>query len=147
MSSLTPPSPNWGLPASPRSNRGPPSPYGLPPSPRPDRHELPRLETDFRYDMNKHSATSEKSQPSFVDSRVRRQDSLIFVNATIPISPTSSTSLESPHGAPMDGLAPRRRSPLARLFCCFGREERARRRAARFTDYEKVGEASHWSEY
>ncbi|KAF2658190.1 hypothetical protein K491DRAFT_577072, partial [Lophiostoma macrostomum CBS 122681] len=124
-------------------------PYtSLPPSPRPDRHDLPQLNTNIRYDSAPPSATSERPQrQAFVDRRERRQDSLIFVNATIPLSPTSSTSLHSPREDPLDGLAPRKRSPIARLFCCFGREERARRKATRFTEYEKVGEPCHWSEY
>jgi hypothetical protein len=47
---------------------------------------------------------------------------------------------------PFEGLAPRRRNGFARLFCCFGREERARRRVVRETEYEKVGEKCHWTE-
>jgi hypothetical protein len=34
-----------------------------------------------------------------------------------------------------------------RLFCCFGREERARRKVLKETGFEKVGEMGHWSEY
>ncbi|KZM18613.1 uncharacterized protein EKO05_0000666 [Ascochyta rabiei] len=77
----------------------------------------------------------------------RNQDSLIFINATIPLSPASSTSNDSSSDTLLDGLAPRKRSGFARLFCCFGREERARRRALRATQFEKVGEKCHWSEY
>jgi hypothetical protein len=76
----------------------------------------------------------------------RNRDSLIFINATIPLSPSSTASSPSKEN-PYDGLAPRKRSGLARLFCCFGREERARRRIVRDTEFEKVGEMGHWSEY
>lgn len=86
----------------------------------------------------------------FRDTRVRNADSMIFVNATIPLSPVSTTSDRSAleeREAPFEGLAPRKRNGLARLFCCFGREERARRRAQRFAEYEEVGTGGHWSEY
>jgi hypothetical protein len=86
---------------------------------------------------------SEKTPQSVIDTRHRRRDSMIFVNATIPLSPASSINSESP----FDGLAPRKRSAFARLFCCLGREERNRRRAMRSMEYEKVGEKCHWTEY
>ncbi|KAF2004683.1 hypothetical protein P154DRAFT_36289 [Amniculicola lignicola CBS 123094] len=83
------------------------------------------------------------------ERRIRNQDSLIFVNATIPLSPTAPNHQENT-SAPYDGVAPRKRSGFARLFCCFGREERARRRAVRMEwnnmSYEKVGEDIHWTE-
>ncbi|KAF2801001.1 hypothetical protein K505DRAFT_320105 [Melanomma pulvis-pyrius CBS 109.77] len=137
---------------------------GLPANPRAQRQMLYPLDTS----MSMGSAPSQHSQHSsysslppppytptekpsrqvFIDPRVRNADSLIFANATIPLSPTSSTSSDSQsQSQPLNGLAPRKRNGFARLFCCFGREERARRRFARDNDYEKVGGDLHWSEY
>ncbi|KAH7128632.1 hypothetical protein B0J11DRAFT_275403 [Dendryphion nanum] len=135
MSGLTPPTPSnpfVGLPASPR------------PSSRPTLSPL-----DTSSNMSTRSSTSEKTlQGSFNDNRERRRDSLIFVNATIPLSPPNYPVYQPQTQAPFDGLAPRKRNAFARLFCCFGREERARRNInMRFTEYEQVGEKNHWSEY
>lgn len=131
------------------------SPFGgLPASPRANRQMLSPIDTTF--------STSEESRchteppPPYTDAspntlasarQHRNRDSLIFINATIPLSPSSSTSSSPIKENPYDGLAPRKRSGLARLFCCFGREERARRRVIRETEFEKVGEAGHWTEY
>ncbi|KAF2245467.1 hypothetical protein BU26DRAFT_508118 [Trematosphaeria pertusa] len=131
----------------------PNSPYGLPSSPRAIRQTLAPLDTSLRPmtspGPSPYLASEKRSpQPSpqpFVDTRQRNRDSLIFINATIPLSPASSSE-NSFKEEPFDGLAPRKRTGLARLFCCFGRQERARRRATRFTEYEKVGEKCHWSE-
>ncbi|KAF2010276.1 hypothetical protein BU24DRAFT_54944 [Aaosphaeria arxii CBS 175.79] len=118
----------------------------LPASPRPMRQTLPSLKTDLVDNETASSPAQEKGYAATSNSnRPRRQDSLIFMNATIPLSPTSPLS-ENNHG-PYDGLVPRKRSGLARLFCCFGREESARRRAMRSMDFEKVGERQHWTEY
>lgn len=124
----------------------PKSPFGgLPSSPRPDRQMLYPINTNLRCDSATPSSTSEKASPEvFVDTRKRNRDSLIFVNATIPLSPASSVDSRE---LPYDGLAPRKRNAFARLFCCLGRQERARRRAMRSLEYEKVGEKCHWTEY
>jgi hypothetical protein len=104
---------------------------------------LSPLDTSFScdsppaYTLSPYSSTSEKHAPKVVD---------IFANATIPLSP-SSTSSSPIKENPYEGLAPRKRSGLARLFCCFGREERARRRVNRSMEFEKVGENCHWTEY
>jgi hypothetical protein len=120
----------------------PPSPYaGLPASPRATRQALSPIDTSF----STHSTLQEQSMTPYSDKTARSRSSLIFANATIPLSPSSTAS--SPRENPYEGLAPRKRSGLARLFCCFGREERARRRVVRDTEYEKVGVAGHWSEY
>ena len=128
----------------------PNSPCGLPSSPRAIRQTLPTLNTNLRPTTSPSlytDTTPEKlSSQSFLDSRSRNRDSLIFVNATVPLSPVSSTESMDYKEQPFGGLAPRRRNGLARLFCCFGREERARRRATRDTEYEKVGEKCHWTE-
>lgn len=131
----------------------PNSPFGLPSSPRATRQPLTPINTTMLssapaggpspYSDNM-SAASEKSS-TFIDTRQRNRDSFIFTNATIPLSPQASPSMEYKE-QPFDGLAPRPRNGLARLFCCFGREERARRRAMRSLEYEKVGEKCHWSE-
>jgi hypothetical protein len=114
------------------------SPYaGLPASPRTTRQALSPIDTSF-------STHPEQTTP-YSDKTARSRSSLIFANATIPLSPSSTAS--SPRENPYEGLAPRKRSGLARLFCCFGREERARRRVVRETEYEKVEVAGHWSEY
>ncbi|KAH7371343.1 hypothetical protein BKA66DRAFT_424140 [Pyrenochaeta sp. MPI-SDFR-AT-0127] len=136
MSSLPPCSPT-GLPSSPRANR--------------QMQALSPLDTSFSSDGSRtpspYSGASEKPSPqSLVDTRHRNHDSLIFINATIPLSPASSTSSLQKE-EPYEGLAPRKRSGFARLFSCFGREERARRRVTRATEFEKVGESCHWTEY
>lgn len=133
---------------------------GLPSSPRSQRENLSPLDTTMsnHNSPSTHSAYSDltsspysfhekSSRKAFMDPRVRNHDSLIFANATIPLSPTSSTSSSEPLDRPMNGLAPRKRNGFARLFCCFGRDERARRRFARENDFEKVGNDRHWSEY
>ncbi|KAJ4289084.1 hypothetical protein N0V90_011426 [Kalmusia sp. IMI 367209] len=129
----------------------PHSPYGLPSSPRASRPGLSPLDTSFRpmtsagYSDASASPNEKHSAHSFTDNRQRRRDSLIFVNATIPLSPPASPP-SAYKEEPLSGLTPRRRNPFARLFCCLGREERARRRAAWADEYEKVGEKRHWSE-
>jgi hypothetical protein len=128
----------------------PNSPYGLPASPRATRSGLTPLNTSFRFPPPRSTSSTpspnEKRSPhSFIDSRPRRRDSLIFVNATIPLSPPPSppsTFRENP----FEGVTPRRRNPFARLFCCLGREERARRRAVWADEFEQVGEKRHWTE-
>ncbi|KAH7385334.1 hypothetical protein DE146DRAFT_759580 [Phaeosphaeria sp. MPI-PUGE-AT-0046c] len=130
----------------------PPSHYGLPASPRADRQMLLPIDTTFSLDQSRSHTEppppySDASPQTLSSARQHRnRDSLIFINATIPLSP-SSTSSSPIKENPYDGLAPRKRSGLARLFCCFGREERARRRVIRETEFEKVGEAGHWTEY
>jgi hypothetical protein len=127
------------------------SPYGLPTSPRANRPMLSPIDTTFSANQSQTptnlSPYSDKSSVrTLVEPRHHRnQDSLIFINATIPLSPSSTSS--SRKADPYEGLTPRKRSGFARLFCCFGREERARRRVARDTEFEKVGEAGHWTEY
>jgi len=69
----------------------------------------------------------------------------IFADATIPLSPVTSNPYAKEN--PYAGLAPRKRTGFARLFCCLGREERARRRADRHLEFVKVGEDVHWTEY
>lgn len=130
----------------------PNSPFGgLPTSPRAFRTPLEPINTSLRPATSVGTSpysdsVSEKQSPqSFTDNRQRRRDSMIFVNATIPLSPEASPVMKYEE-QPFDGLAPRPRNGLARLFCCFGREERARRRAQRFAEYEKVGEKCHWTE-
>ncbi|CAI6330496.1 unnamed protein product [Periconia digitata] len=135
MSALPPNSPFGGLPSSPRAFRQTLDPINT--SLRPATSGNPSPYTD--------SASEKQSPQSFIDNRQRNRDSLIFANATIPLSPNASPIMEYKE-QPFDGLAPRPRNGLARLFCCFGREERARRRAMRFAEYEKVGEKCHWTE-
>ncbi|EOA86262.1 hypothetical protein ACJQWK_11815 [Exserohilum turcicum] len=116
---------------------------GLPASPRANRHmqTLSPLDTSFPLDKphasSPLSANSEKPAP--------KRD--IFAEATIPLSPVSSTSSSPYKENPFEGLEPRKRSGFARLFCCLGREERARRRMNRHMEFEKVGEKCHWTEY
>jgi hypothetical protein len=150
---------------------GPPpiSPYGLPTSPRANREMLAHIETTFpaksltpdsalssnptysekstSYSANPSPYSDKASPQSLIDTRHRNRDSLIFINATIPLSPTSSSSSSTLRENPYAGLTPRKRSALGRLFRCFGRQERARRRVVRDTEFEKVGEAGHWTEY
>ncbi|KAG9198608.1 hypothetical protein G6514_009784 [Epicoccum nigrum] len=139
-----------------------PRPVGLPQSPRATRPTLSPLDTTFPLpDTSRPSSSSstpssssetlasqstQSTTPPYTRGH-RNADSLIFINATIPLSPASSTSNDSSHDGLLDGLAPRKRSGLVRLFCCFGREERARRKVLRETQFEKVGEKCHWSEY
>lgn len=124
------------------------SPYGLPTSPRANRPMLSPINTGFPSNQSRTpSPYSDASSPAtLVETRHRNHDSLIFINATIPLSPSSTSSSPSKEN-PYEGLTPRKRSGLARFFCCFGREERARRRIMRETEFEKVGEAGHWTEY
>ncbi|KAF2639606.1 hypothetical protein P280DRAFT_42059 [Massarina eburnea CBS 473.64] len=120
---------------------------GIPSMPRATRQTLAPLDTTLRPTTSPSpspyaDSVSEKTSPqNFSDNR---QGNDIFANATIPLSPTTSPSMVYKE-QPFDGLTPRRRNGLARLFCCFGREERARRRM-RFTEFEQVGEKRHWSE-
>ncbi|KAH7562920.1 hypothetical protein J3E72DRAFT_313999 [Bipolaris maydis] len=119
------------------------SPSGLPSSPRANRQMelLSPLDTSFTPSVSQtsspYSSTSEKQTPKRVD---------IFADATIPLSPISTTSSMSKEN-PYAGLEPRKRSGLARLFSCLGREERARRRMNRSLEFEKVGDKCHWTEY
>ncbi|KAF1976589.1 hypothetical protein BU23DRAFT_565742 [Bimuria novae-zelandiae CBS 107.79] len=128
----------------------PKSPYGLPNSPRATRQALSPLDTSFpptpaRYSDSSASANEKESAHSFTQGRLRRRDSLIFANATIPLSPPLSPP-SAYRENPFEGVTPRRRNPFARLFCCLGREERARRRALWADEFEKVGEDRHWTE-
>lgn len=128
---------------------------GLPSSPRVNRQMLLPLNTTFQIqDSTQHNTPSSSSETLASHSermtphtRHRNRDSLIFANATIPLSPVSSTSGESSSDTLLDGLTPRKRNGFVRFFCCFGREERARRRVLRETGFEKVGEKCHWTEY
>ncbi len=132
-----------------------PAPYGLPHSPRANLQMLLPLDTSFLSQdspspLSSSETLASRSQEPIPSTRHRHQDSIIFINATIPLSPASSTSNDSTSEALSGVLRPRKRSGFAgfaRLFCCFGREERARRRVLRATQFEKVGEKSHWSEY
>jgi hypothetical protein len=157
------------------SGSDPLSPYGLPTSPRANRQMLSPLSTSFPVrahrphtshvprsatptsGLSSHptsalsshppSSDSEKTPyPEYINTRHkhnRRRSSLIFVNATVPLSPSSTYSTQED---PFEGLKPRKRSALGRFFCCFGKEERARRRVVRETQFEKVGEVGHWTE-
>ncbi|KAL5419697.1 hypothetical protein PMIN03_000301 [Paraphaeosphaeria minitans] len=134
------------MPASPIS------PYGLPPSPRATRPGLSPIVTTFRTTPPSYSdvtpSPNEKASAqsySFTDTRPRRRDSDIFANATIPLSPPPSPPSACKE-SPFEGVTLRRRNPLARLFCCLGREERARRRAMWADEFEQVGEKRHWTE-
>ncbi|KAL5114079.1 hypothetical protein ACEQ8H_008056 [Pleosporales sp. CAS-2024a] len=125
---------------------------GLPASPRADGHVLSPISTlcPSNASSTKPSPYADTSPRTIVETQYRRRDSLIFANATIPLSPSSSSSSTSSSPSkenPYQGLAPRKRSAFARLFCCFGREERARRRVLRETEIQKVGDMGHWSEY
>ncbi|KAF3048372.1 hypothetical protein E8E12_011738 [Didymella heteroderae] len=126
-------------------------PTGLPTSPRANRQMLLPLDTTFRAQDSTPSSSSEtlasQSEQTSPNTRLRNRNSLIFANATIPLSPVSSTSDESSSDTLLDGLTPRKRNGFVRFFCCFGREERARRRVLRETQFEKVGEKCHWTEY
>ncbi|KAF2684047.1 hypothetical protein K458DRAFT_303623 [Lentithecium fluviatile CBS 122367] len=128
----------------------PNSPCGLPSSPRAIRQALPTLNTNFRPTTSpgrySDNTPEKQSASTFIDTRQRNRDSLIFVNATIPLSPASPSDSMEYKEQPFDGLVARRRNGFARLFCCFGSEERARRRAMRGMEYEKVGEKCHWTE-
>jgi hypothetical protein len=128
---------------------------GLPASPRSPRQMLYPIDTGMSMNSpsEKHSSYTPSpygtpreipSRQVFLDPRTRSPESMIFANATVPLSPTSSNV--SSEGKALDGLAPRKRNGFARLFSCFGRDERARRRIARENDFQKVGEVSHWSE-
>lgn len=124
----------------------PNSPYGLPASPRATRPGLSPLDTSFRHAPYTDSASPrEKTATNFIDNRPRRRDLDIFANATIPLSPPPSPP-STFKDSPFEGVTPRRRNPFARLFCCLGREERARRRAAWADEFEQVGEKRHWTE-
>ncbi|KAF1946959.1 hypothetical protein EJ02DRAFT_393463 [Clathrospora elynae] len=120
------------------------SPTGLPSSPQANRQMqmLSPLNTSFLSNQSPppYSASSSlgKRTPQLID---------IFANATIPLSPKSSTSSLPSKDNPYKGLEPRKRSGLARLFCCFGREERAQRRVERSLEFEQVGKDCHWTEY
>ncbi|KAF3044972.1 hypothetical protein E8E11_007302 [Didymella keratinophila] len=126
-------------------------PSGLPTSPRANRPMLLPLETTFQTQDSTPSSSSDTlashSEQTTPNTRVRSRDSLIFANAIIPLSPVSSTSDRSTSDTLLDGLTPRKRNGFVRFFCCFGREERARRRVLRETQFEKVGEKCHWTEY
>lgn len=138
----------------------PQSPHGLPASPRANRQMalLTPLDTSIPTSPSPYSGSTEGSSspastlvappPTSTARHHRNADSLIFINATIPLSPASSThSSLHKHSSPYDGLAPRKRSGFARFFSCLGREERSRRRVARETEFVKVGEDVHWTEY
>ena len=122
---------------------------GLPSTPRAKRETVTTVVTVMEDDL--HSAASsftlvnEKPRQMFVDTRPRNHDSIMFANATIPVSPTDSDCSDAQDA--MNGLQPRPRNGFARLFCCFGREARARRRYERENYYEPAGKKLHWSEY
>jgi hypothetical protein len=118
-------------------------PLGLPTSPRANRQMAMLSPLNTSFSSNSTSAQPWTPSPSPYSSNPQKPID-IFANATIPLSPSSSTSSSQ---NPYEGLEPRKRSGLARLFCCFGREERARRRVDRSRGFEKVGEMGHWSEY
>jgi hypothetical protein len=130
-------------------------PMGLPTSPRANRQMLSPLDTSFPLQTSTQGSTPSSSSETLAShseqttthTRLRSRDSLIFANATIPLSPVSSTSNDSTTDGLLDGLTPRKRNGLVRFFCCFGREERTRRRVMRETQFEKVGEKCHWTEY
>jgi hypothetical protein len=132
---------------------------GLPASPRSPRQMLYPIDTGMSMNSptGKHSSYTPSpygtpreipSRQVFLDPRTRSPESMIFANATVPLSPTTSSNGSSrSEGKALDGLAPRKRNGFVRLFCCFGRDERARRRIARDNDFQKVGDVHHWSEY
>ncbi|KAF1832058.1 hypothetical protein BDW02DRAFT_571468 [Decorospora gaudefroyi] len=102
---------------------------------------LSRLDTSFS------SHSPERPSPYSSTSEKQYRDSPdIFASATIPLSP-ASTSWSPRKENPYAGLEPRKRNAFARLFCCLGREERARRRVVWATEFETVGDKVHWSEY
>ncbi|KAJ4987071.1 hypothetical protein SVAN01_07487 [Stagonosporopsis vannaccii] len=121
------------------------TPSGLPHSPR----QTLTLHTTFpsQSTASGNNTPSSSTTTLYTPRRQRSVSSLIFANATIPLSPASSFSNDSTADALLEGLRPRKRSGLVRFFCCFGREERARRRVLRETGFEKVGLDGHWSEY
>lgn len=150
MSSLTQ-TLSVGLPRSPRANHHTLLPLDISVSSQDSTSSTsfdstPSSSQDSTPSSSSETLASQSRQPRSA-TRHRNRDSLIFINATIPLSPASSTSNESSSEALLDGLGPRRRNGFVRFFCCFGREERARRRVVRETQFEKVGEKSHWSEY
>lgn len=145
MASLTPPlSPYPSLPKSPRANR----------------EMLYPIDTNLSSSCcscSCHTYKSTTSSPvsnqtlyppaAYLDNRTRHNESLIFADATIPTSPASSTSSGIAKEVFQLGAAPRKRLGFARLFSCFGQEQRARRRAARKREvYEKAGVGVHWTE-
>lgn len=77
------------------------------------------------------------------------RSSLLFATAILPPSPSPVSPSPPPTEDPFAGLAPGRRNAFTRLLCCFGREERARRRVMWESrgGFEKVGEGGHWSEF
>ncbi|KAF2193284.1 hypothetical protein K469DRAFT_552627 [Zopfia rhizophila CBS 207.26] len=123
-------------------------PCGLPKSPRPNKMLLPidttipNPSSQCGYGAPSSAGTCEKTlQPQFVDTRKRNRDSLIFINATIPLSPASSISKEYSDRSSLD--SERKRSGLARLFgWCFGGAERRRNRYAEFEEVKSC----HWTE-
>ncbi|RMZ70103.1 hypothetical protein GMOD_00000157 [Pyrenophora seminiperda CCB06] len=128
------------------SSYPPLSPSGLPSSPRVNRQMqmLSPIETSYSDTTPRNSSSSPNPTTS---EKPKARD--IFAEATIPLSPATSASSSGSYNKedPYAGLAPRKRSGFARLFCCLGREERARRRADRHLEFVKVGEEVHWTEY
>ncbi|KAF2472970.1 uncharacterized protein BDR25DRAFT_341738 [Lindgomyces ingoldianus] len=142
------------------SSYSPRSPFGLPQSPRPNGMLSPGMLSPInttlsspsspRYDSGATSPTnqalSEKGpQPIFIDTRQRRRESMIFVNATIPLSPRSSIALGDRSDTQSLREPPRKRRGIARLFCCFSSEARERRKRQRYMDFERM-EDVHWTE-
>ncbi|EDU48035.1 hypothetical protein PtrSN002B_005162 [Pyrenophora tritici-repentis] len=117
------------------------SPTGLPSSPRVNRQMQMLSPVETYSDTTPRNSSS--SPDAMTSEKPKARD--IFADATIPLSPATSTS--SSEENPYAGLAPRKRNGFARLFCCLGREERARRRADRHLEFVKVGEEVHWTEY
>ncbi|KAI8941648.1 hypothetical protein NX059_002861 [Plenodomus lindquistii] len=126
-------------------------PIGLPSSPRPTLTPLTTTFPPRTYQPSSPFSTTSSTTTLVAPSR--SPSSLIFINATIPLSPSSTSSTSSanfsPHKSnPYDGLQPKRRNGFARLFSCLGRRERARRRGEReVQEFEKVGGGGHWSEW
>lgn len=151
---------DWVTPNKMASLTPPLSPYpSLPKSPRANREMLYLIDTrssrsNCSCNCNCHSTTSSPISErtlhpaaAYLDPRKRHDDSLIFADAIIPTSPASSTSSGIAKETFELGVPIRKRSGFARLFSCFGREQRARRKAEREnTAYEKAGVEVHWTE-
>ncbi|KAF2736791.1 hypothetical protein EJ04DRAFT_510893 [Polyplosphaeria fusca] len=130
----------------------PPPPYspyaGLPASPRPINTSLPPYSTTSPTTTPTPSSAISTKNGLLIDNRNHAPSDLIFANATIPLSPTTSSSSSSITSNEKFLDTPlKKRTALARLFCCFGAQERARRRRNRYVmEYERP-EDLHWSEY
>ncbi|ORY18540.1 hypothetical protein BCR34DRAFT_473319 [Clohesyomyces aquaticus] len=125
--------------------------YGLPKSPRPNNmlfpiNTSPSAPSSPRFDSGATSPASQASEKPqlFIDTRARRRESMIFVNATIPLSPVSS--LTGTRGDRSNTHIPgsRKRSGIAKWFSCFGSEAREKRKR-QYGDFERM-EDVHWTE-